>query len=481
MKHITILLFILLLLVPSFTALAAKTPATVETYAGTGVLGLKDGDRLESQFRFPSFAAVAEDGTVFVSDSKNHLVRKISEDGSVSTVGGVTSELNDYGEPAGGFVDGESGEAMFNEPQGIAVDANDVVYVADSKNGAIRVIENNQVSTLIDGLELPTGLVVNGDGELYVTETLAHRVIKISTNGAKTIVAGGDYEKRDDWLLGGYQDGAAEVAQFNEPTGLALAADDTLYVADTGNQRIRSISAGGLVETVAGTGTETVADTTYFVGGFENGPADQARFRSPHGIAITSAGELYVADTLNHQIRTISDDEVNTFAGTSEYGFTNEIESRASFDHPHDVLIVDNGTVIVVDYWNHSLRSIEPYTLPNGLTNDINVVWDDEVMAFDVEPQLVNNRTMLPIRQIAEAFDYQVVWNQAEKTITFINGEKTITMKIGEKTIDGDVRSDIDIAPFIVEGRTLAPLRFVSEAFEKDVIWISDLKTVLIR
>ena len=352
------LLFVILLLLPSYNVFA--TGGTVQTYAGKGMLGLKDGERLESQFRFPSFATADRNGNVYVSDSRNHLIRKIDESGEVTTVAGVTSERNEYGQPAGGFVDGATEKAMFNEPKGIAVDEEGIIYVADSKNGAIRKIKDGQVSTVVDGLDLPVGIVVADNGELYVTETLAHRILQINGEGNVTVIAGSGYVEEDGWLLGAFKDGVGEAAQFNEPTGIALSDDGTLWVSDTGNQRIRTILSDGEVRTIAGAGNEVIEGTPYIIGGYEDGPGNIARFRSPHGITVANDGTVYVADTLNHRVRSITvDGTVATVAGIDGYGFNNDVLLKSAFDHPYDVLLIEGGALLVVDYWNHSLRIID--------------------------------------------------------------------------------------------------------------------------
>jgi len=109
------------------------------------------------------------------------------------------------------------------------------------------------------------------EGELYVTETLNHRILRVDKSGNWSVLAGGGYETRNNWLFGGYADGLGEQAQFNEPSDLSIGPEGYLYVADTGNQRIRVVSPQGQVTTLAGSGTTPIVDTTYFKGGFQDG------------------------------------------------------------------------------------------------------------------------------------------------------------------------------------------------------------------
>ncbi|MFZ3131585.1 MAG: hypothetical protein WA125_10920 [Desulfosporosinus sp.] len=141
--------------------------------------------------------------------------------------------------------------------------------MADSANGALRVIEKSGfVKTLVKGLNSPSDIVPGRAGELYVTESLNHRILRVDKSGKWTVLAGGGYETKDSWLMGGYADGIGEKAQFNEPSGLALGPNGYLYVADTGNQRIRMVSLQGEVTTLAGSETTKIINTGYIKGGF---------------------------------------------------------------------------------------------------------------------------------------------------------------------------------------------------------------------
>lgn len=469
------LLLVLLLFLPWHSAFA-QYPAMVKQYAGTNIEGYKDENAAKAQFRSPAYVAVDAEGNIYVSDSKNHLIRKIDKDGQVTTVAGKLTEIDAYGHYSGGFADGEVKNAMFNEPQGIAVAKNSVIYVADSKNGAIRKIENGTVSTIVRGLKLPTGLVIGNQGELYVSETLNHRIIKITNEKDVTVVAGSTNS--------GLRDGTGTNARFNEPTGLAIGKNGTLYVADSANQRIRSVTTQGIVKTIAGSGSERLEGTNYFVGGYVDGKGQQAKFNFPQGIEVADDGTIYVADTLNHVIRKISPSgEVTTVAGNGEPGNINQVEVKASFDRPTDVFVLPSGDLGVVDHWNHSLRIIEWYKLPDAAKKlkEVHVIWNNQIVQFDVKPMIKNGRTMVPIRKLAENFGYRVDWDQKTKTVTLTYENKKIVLKIGSMEITGDVKMKMDIAPFIVNGRTLVPIRFVSEAFNKDVKWLPETKTVLIR
>lgn len=337
-----------------------KDKGNVTTLAGSGKLGYKDGKAFEAEFAFPAGIAEGKDGTVYISDSKNHVIRALLPDGNVTTVAGKAQGIDQYGLKVGGFNDGFALEAMFNQPKGLALDSNDNLYVVDSGNGAIRVVDRSgNVKTLIKGLNFPSDVVFAPDGELFVTETLNHRIMKITENGIMSVLAGGEYETDAGIVKGGYADGVGEKAKFNEPSGLVMGPDGTLYVADTGNQRIRAISASGSVTTVAGSGSDLMAGTNYISGGFKNGMSSSAQFNFSSSIAVTADQTVYVADTYNHLIRVISKDgQVKTLAGRGNYGKQNGFLVQAEFDGPSYIRLSKKGSLLIVDQLSNLLREI---------------------------------------------------------------------------------------------------------------------------
>jgi len=332
----------------------------VRTFAGSGRQGYLDGQNQRAEFAMPSGIAEAKDGTVYVADTQNHRIRAISG-GSVRTVAGATTAKDDYGMSVGGFQDGPATQALFNQPKGLVVDDGGTIFVADSANGAIRVIDKSgQVTTLVKGLKAPSDLVLGTKGDLYVTETLNHRILKVDRNGNWSVLAGGGYEMRNNWLFGGYADGQGEQARFNEPSGLALGPQGFLYVADTGNQRIRVVSPQGEVTTLAGSGSTPIVDTTYYKGGFQDGPGLNAQFHFPSGIAVSAEGTVYVADTYNHRLREISPlGVVKTLAGNGLHGKENGFPEQVQFDSPVAVKISREGDLLIVDQFNNLIRLLK--------------------------------------------------------------------------------------------------------------------------
>lgn len=269
----------------------------VTTLAGApGVEGGADGTASAAQFYFPAGIAVDSAGNVYVADTENSTIRKVTPAGVVTTLAGLEAQY--------GSANGTGTAARFSYPCGVAVDANGNVFVADTGNSTIRAITPGGVVTTLAGtpgafgnsdgtgasaqFSQPTGVAVDGSGNVYVADRYNSTIRKISPSGAVTTLAG---------LAGnnGGADGAGAAAQFNFPSGVAVDGYGTVYVADSGDNTIRRVTAGGVVTTLAGIpGTAGSGDGT--------GPA--AQFSNPNGIAVDGNGNVYVADAGNNTIRT---------------------------------------------------------------------------------------------------------------------------------------------------------------------------------
>jgi len=272
--------------------------------------GYADGPALEARFADPIGLCVGGDGSIYVADSDNQRIRRISLEGAVSTVAGSGA----FGCLLGGYVDGAATVAQFNRPYDVVADDQGDLYVADYLNHALRrIAADGSVSTLAgtglfgfkDGygtfaeLAYPNRITRDRQGNLFITEghsrdmyerRSGNRVRRIGLDGMVTTVAGSG--KAD------YLDGPAARAHFDTPTGLDVGPGGTLYVADYLNHCIRMITADGQVRTVAG---------ICGLAGYEDGPAASALFSYPMDVLYSSSeGLLYVADFGNHRIRTVT-------------------------------------------------------------------------------------------------------------------------------------------------------------------------------
>ncbi len=254
---------------------------------------------IQARFSTPSGIVADSSGNTFVADRGNHTIRKVTPDGFVSTYAGTAG--------ASGSSDGTGAAARFNSPRGLAIDASGTIYVADDGNHAIR---------------------------------------KVAPGGVVTTLAG---------LSGfpGSTDDTGSLARFTNPAAVAVDSDGNVYVADDGNHTIRKITPAGAVTTVAGTaGSIGSTDATGF----------NARFAYPTGIAVDANGTLYVADRYNDTVRTITTDGVvTTLAGVpGGQGSTDGTGTIARFNGPSDVAVDQNGNVFVADTGNHTIRKIAP-------------------------------------------------------------------------------------------------------------------------
>jgi len=483
----------------------------IETFdlAGSGEYDELNGAGAEASFRHPTSVLALNDGSVLVGDTGNHRIRKIAG-GSVSVFAGteVSVLFDDMGLPTGALEDGERNLSFFWSPSGMDVDANGNVYVADRDNHAIRKIATDGKVTTIAGngvlgfkngrgaeaaFYAPSDVAVAEDGTVYVADTLNHAIRRIAPNGAVTTL-----NASSDRIVspirglfvdaGDFADGAIEEALFNEPTGLALDAEGNLYVSDTGNQRIRYIDfEAGTVTTVAGGGSYK-ENALYVEGFYVDGPGGEARFYSPKGLAVDAEGGLYIADSLNHSIRYLKDGRVVTVVGNAagEYGRTNGVDDRAQLDFPSDVAIAPDGSLIVADTLNGKIRKVEFYELPSGWTSNgaIRVLYNNKAIAFDAQPEIRANRTMVPVRAIAEAMGYGVEFQGDDILLSGPSGDIRLTLGKQEvsRTANGATETkSIDAAPYVADSRTYVPIRFFAEQIGVDVDWHGPTTTVILR
>lgn len=314
----------------------------VTTLAGTGVAGAQDGPGASATFRYPDGAVVDSQGNIYITDQSNHKIRKIDTNGIVSTFAGTGTA---------GFQDGAASEAKFFYPAGMAIDADDNLYIADYSNHKIRVIT-------------PAGVVSTYAG-----------------------------------TIAGNVDGNLATAQFNGPTGVCLDSQGNLYVADYGNHKIRKVDTSGMITTFAGNGTAGATD----------GTATAATFYYPAIVAANSNNELFVTDQNNHKIRKISPTGVvTTYAGTGVAGANDEKATSSTFNSPTGIVVGPNDKMYIADYANHKIRKIQTYgyvitpNLPAGLN-------------FNKNTGVITGQPLEP----SPATDYTVIAENQDGSSTF--------------------------------------------------------------
>ena len=253
-----------------------------------------------------------------------------------------------------GFADGNGTAAKLSEPSGVAVDALGVVYVADKANHRIRKISvTGDVTTLAgtgsttfsDGnpgtgtFYLPIGIAVHSSGTVYVADSGNNRIRTLTVGGMVSTLAGS--------ATGDYADGLGAAAKFFGPEGIAVDSASNVYVGDSINHRIRRVTPAGLVSTLAGSGTPAFAD----------GTGGAASFQYPSGVAV-AAGTLWVADAGNERIRKVaSAGETTTLAGSGAFTpFADGVGAAASFNTPQGVALDTDGNAYVADEGDHRIR-----------------------------------------------------------------------------------------------------------------------------
>jgi sugar lactone lactonase YvrE len=329
------------------------TPArVVTTLAGTaGRSGSADGVGAAARFNYPSGIAVDSDGTAFVADTHSHSIRLIAVSAAVSTLAGPSESSG----PADGFAD----SARFKAPEYLATDLSGNLFVADTYNHTIRRVTPTGLVTTFAGMagepgssdgigssarfSLPRSIAVDGSGTVYVAESGNNKIRRITSAGVVTTLAGGGPS--------GSADGEGTNARFNSPRGIALAPSGDLVVADTGNHTIRRVTAAGVVTTLAGSPGQSE---------FRDGAGIAARFASPEGIVVDGAGSIFVTDSGNQVIRRITPTgETTTLAGLPRIrGSIDGKSSQARFELPGAMAIDASGTMYVVDARDSYLQGV---------------------------------------------------------------------------------------------------------------------------
>jgi sugar lactone lactonase YvrE len=318
-----------------FTTLA--TAQQVTTFAGFNGYGYLDGDVSTALFNGLKGICTDNAGNIYVVDGFNYKIRKISTTGMVTTLAGSTE----------GFAEGLGTTAKFGTISDICINAaNTHLFVADSGNHRIRKIEisTGLVTTFagstaghVDGVgaaakfEEPKGLCIAPDDTIYVADWIANKIRKISPLGMVNTIAGSTW---------GFADGVGTAAQFKSPKDVCIDALGNLYVADSINSKIRKITTNNMVTTIAG--------SDY---GLFDGPLLQAKFKSINGICIDPNNNLYLADDLAYNIRKIdlTSGLVSTFVGsiTGVYGNIDGVGTEALLPDPQNLCLLGNDMYIV--------------------------------------------------------------------------------------------------------------------------------------
>jgi sugar lactone lactonase YvrE len=313
----------------------------------------------------PSAIVFDPAGNLYIAETANHVIRKVDINGNITTIAGTGTQ---------GFsaISGPANASQLDSPQGLALDTANNLYIADTHNHVIRKLNlTSGILTTIAGtgtpgfsgdngpatsaqVDLPTALALDAQNNLYLADTRNHRIRRIAaTTGLITTIAGNGTQ-------GFSGDNApATAASIDSPTGLALDVSNNLYLADTHNHRIRRIDAvTGLITTIAGTGSLGYSG--------DSAQATAATLALPHGLTLDAAGNLYFADTSNQRIRRIDaiTGLITTIAGNGTQGFSgdNGPATAAALDSPRATTVSPTALLTLADTGNQRIRQIEAPT-----------------------------------------------------------------------------------------------------------------------
>ena len=372
MALIALTILIVAVLVPALNP--APTGPRMETYVGTGAASVSSDDQRPAltSIIWPDGLAVSKSGELYFGDGDR--VRKVGEDGRVQTVAGTGTA---------GFA-GDGGPALLAKLRisaggspnlvGLAIDRQADVFIADTGNDRVReVTPDGNIQTVAgsgppghsffgpppadlgDGrlgtaavLDQPRGLAVDDLGNLYIADTGDNRIRRLEPNGIISTVAG-------NGLMGwGGDNVPADSAEISAPEGLVLDSAGNLFISEVGNDRIRKLSAEGVITTVAGNGH----------GGYsgDGGPGLKARLNLPLGLAVDRAGNLYIADAANQRVRRLDQaGTITTVAGNGQHGFSGDslIAIASSLNSPSAVAVNGSSQLYIADVANNRVRVIK--------------------------------------------------------------------------------------------------------------------------
>lgn len=376
------------------------TKGNISTLAGTGFPGFAgDGAAgTKATLTLPSGVALDASGGVYIADQWNLRLRKVDSSGNINTVAGNGGfSYSGDGGPAT--------RAQLNTPQGVTVDGSGNLYITDSRNAAVRKVSTDHTISSLPGTSLvnPSGIVADSSGNVYVADYLDNRIKRIGIDGSVSTIAGngtpgfaGDggpatsaqlnapaglaIDKTNSLYIADFannrirkitpdgnintiagsgtqnysgDNGAAALAGLNGPLAVAVDASGNVYIADTNNHAIREVTADGLIHTAAGTGVPGFAG--------DGGPPARAQITAPRGIVIDAAGNLYISDSTMRIRKVIPGLVITTIAGNGSSGYSGDsgIATLAMLNGPAGLAFDSSGNLYVADAANNAVRVLQ--------------------------------------------------------------------------------------------------------------------------
>ncbi len=511
---------------------------------GEGDGGHRDGSYHWARFFFPRGINEDEDGNLLIADSQNHRLRKVnSEAENVETIVGISTDYDDYNFPSGGYVDGEIDEAKLNEPRDMAVNSDGTVFFTDGENHSIRKIDDGSVYTFagsgqaghIDEIDteakfnIPSGIDMDEDNNLYIADSL-NGVIRVIDEDGETRTLPMKFREPYDVLLdndsnslyvsdsGGQRIWELDIDIVEESKDVQdpdydLDNEDFLQLYPEQEQEVPELEEEEYVESVVGGGETYMDDSSYIQGDHRDGFGENARFDFPKGMTITEEGTLLVADGWNQSIRAVCPE---TELVITLY--------KGDLEGPMDVHLSDDS-LFISDMWHNQILELNynDEMISQKLSHTGNDVQDiiaqmkdekervesrfvsgDELIlqveneqvehlrndseidtwTLDTPPIIEQGRTLIPVQGVLDKLGAELEWQgyEGQVVITIYENlnkdqptvEEEIILTIDSHTaLIDDEQVELDVAPQIFDERTLVPLRFLSERLGHYVEWDS--------
>jgi RHS repeat-associated protein len=403
----------------------------ITTVAGNGLVRYNGdgGPAIEAGLYNPHGIAVGPDGSLYIAvghrlpnTDQSDRVLRVTPDGLVNTVAGNGLSLHDG--------DGGPATQASLHPERLAVGPDGSLYISDSYNNRIRrITPDGFIATVVgtglaqysgDGdpateaaLNHPMGIAIGPDGSLYIADSFNQRIRRIGPDGLITTVAGNG--------LAGYggDGGPATQATLNNPVGIAIGPDGSLYIADTGNSRIRRIAPDGLITTVAGDGRLGYAAS-------DGVPATEAALNHPMGIAIGPDGSLYIADSFNQRIRRVGPDGfISTVAGNGFSGYNGDggPAAQTSLSNSPDVAVGSDGHLYIADLDNARIRRVASL-FPGVSATDLAIASEDGREVYHFTGSGRHQRTL---DALTGAVRYQFGYDSANRLMSVTDADGNLT------------------------------------------------------
>lgn len=413
---------------------AGMDTTVITTFAGGGfVPGIGDGGRaVAAELSVPSGLAVGPDGSLYIAEAVGQRVRRVTPDGIIATIAGSTNGQSCLTATNACGDGGPALQALLNSPEGVAVAQDGTVYIADRADNRIRKVDTSGSITTVAGtgefgysgdggpavqakLTEPYGVTVGPDGSLYIADTGNGRIRRVGGDGVITTVAGAGFVPG----AGLGDGGPASKAQLQQPWRVAFDLDGNMFIVDRGHHRIRRVGVDGVITTVAGSGSS---------GGYsgDGGAAILAQLNLPQDIAVAPDGSFFIADRSNARVRLVgTEGTITTFAGNGQFGYSGEggPATQAKLSEPVALALGPDGSLYESDWFNQRVRRISS-AFPGSSLNEVLITSDDgtEVYVFDNGGQHLRT-----LDAFTQALLYQFSYDPQGRLLTITDVDNNVT------------------------------------------------------